>query len=384
MATTNKDKEPTAKDFAVKVVKSKVLTWALGLIGASAIPLLLALLLVVAVFAALAASSSTNTGGTPSSLAQELIPPEMLALYQSDSVKSQCPGLSWTIVAAIIHLESNDGRNKAVSSAGARGPSQFLPTTWDSQGRLVVDVGMPYGKIPDGAGYGLDGDGDGLADIENPYDSVPATARLLCANGGGEESTLPNAIYSYNRAWWYVYGGTSDSGTPFEGVIPLAARLGSTFLTDGGLAGSGKRVTYDGRPNWLEAVPSTNYVCDYRIVADVQRLIQMGLTVTACYALSGHATDGEHPLGLAIDAVPVDGNWDRTLAVAEAVGWRPSCASSGCASQMPSPFRFVGYNGYPGHGDPWNCLCGNDAHIHLSWMHAPSFPGIPAAWVEVM
>jgi hypothetical protein len=30
--------------------------------------------------------------------------------------------------------------------------------------------------------------------------------------------------------------------------------------------------------------------------------------VTACLAATGHALDGEHPLGLAIDVVPTDGD----------------------------------------------------------------------------
>jgi hypothetical protein len=34
------------------------------------------------------------------------------------------------------------------------------------------------------------------------------------------------------------------------------------------------------------------------------------------------------------------------------------------------PFRFVGYNGYPGHGDPAHCDC--NAHLHLSWLTSAS------------
>jgi hypothetical protein len=113
-----------------------------------------------------------------------------------------------------------------------------MPATWDNQARLVVDVGKPYGKIPEGRGYGLDGDGDGKADIMNPYDSVPAAARYLCANGAGDPNKLPDAIFAYNHAWWYVYGGLDDHGHPFEGVIPLANRLADiTSLLQGGGSG---------------------------------------------------------------------------------------------------------------------------------------------------
>jgi hypothetical protein len=35
---------------------------------------------------------------------------------------------------------------------------------------------------------------------------------------------------------------------------------------------------------------------------------------------SGHAADGEHPLGFAIDVVPADGDWRRTMAAARCFG----------------------------------------------------------------
>lgn len=97
----------------------------------------------------------------------------------------QCPGLSWTVLAAIGQIESGHGRNLGPSSAGALGPMQFMPATWRR--------------------YGVDGDGDGQASIMNPFDAVPAAARYLCAHGAGDEpGSLRQAVYAYNHAWWYV------------------------------------------------------------------------------------------------------------------------------------------------------------------------------------
>jgi hypothetical protein len=135
--------------------------------------------------------------------------------------------------------------------------------------------------------------------------------------------------------------------------------------------------------------------CDARIVGDVVYLARrFGLLITACYSASGHEATGEHPLGAAIDAGPRDGDWSRTARLARAIGWRPSCAASGVAPACAHPpFRFVGYNGYPSHGDPLHCVpCSGGPHIHLSWLTSASQgepenrarSGYePASWIEV-
>jgi hypothetical protein len=113
-------------------------------------------------------------------------------LYQLSA--RYCPGLSWTVLAAIGQVESGHGRNVGPSSAGALGPMQFLPSTW--------------------AWAGVDGDGDGRADIMSPYDAVPAAALYLCRSGAGHGGrSLYAALYSYNHADWYV-----------RQVLALAAR----------------------------------------------------------------------------------------------------------------------------------------------------------------
>jgi Transglycosylase SLT domain len=113
------------------------------------------------------------------------VPTNYIQLFKA-SAADYCPGLSWTVLAAIGQIESNDGQNMGPSSAGALGPMQFLPATW--------------------AAWGIDGFGQtGPPNVMNPYDAVPAAARLLCADGaaaGGQ--SLYNAIFDYNHADWYV------------------------------------------------------------------------------------------------------------------------------------------------------------------------------------
>jgi hypothetical protein len=112
-------------------------------------------------------------------------PTNYLDLFK-ESAATYCPGLSWTVLAAIGQIESADGQNVGPSTAGALGPMQFLPSTW--------------------ATWGITGFGDtGEPNIMNPFDAVPSAARLLCANGATTgEAGLRAAIFDYNHATWYV------------------------------------------------------------------------------------------------------------------------------------------------------------------------------------
>ncbi len=95
-----------------------------------------------------------------------------------------CPGLSPAVLVAIGSIESGLGLHAGISSAGALGPMQFLPSTW--------------------AAYGADGDNDGVRDLMNPVDAVHGAARLLCANGGADPDRLPSALWNYNHSDDYV------------------------------------------------------------------------------------------------------------------------------------------------------------------------------------
>jgi hypothetical protein len=135
-----------------------------------------------------------GTGSTGSGL-----PTTYLQLFR-ESAARYCPGLPWTVLAAIGQIESADGTNVGPSSAGALGPMQFLPSTW--------------------AIWGTDGFGQtGPPDVMNPYDAVPAAARLLCADGAARGgAALSAAIFDYNHADWYV-----------REVLQLAAAYAAEF-----------------------------------------------------------------------------------------------------------------------------------------------------------
>jgi hypothetical protein len=107
------------------------------------------------------------------------IPPFLLPIYQSCGTEY---GIPWQVLAGINKIETAFGTNLNVSSAGAEGWMQFIPSTW--------------------AGYGVDANDDGRKDPYNPVDAICAAARYLRAAGGDHD--LRQAIFAYNHADWYV------------------------------------------------------------------------------------------------------------------------------------------------------------------------------------
>jgi murein DD-endopeptidase MepM/ murein hydrolase activator NlpD len=107
------------------------------------------------------------------------IPPFLLPIYQACGAEYDIP---WQVLASINKIETAFGTNLNVSSAGAMGWMQFLPSSWEA--------------------YGVDANGDGRKDPYNPVDAICAAARYLKAAGGRED--LYNAIFAYNHADWYV------------------------------------------------------------------------------------------------------------------------------------------------------------------------------------
>jgi membrane-bound lytic murein transglycosylase B len=85
-------------------------------------------------------------------------------------------GVPWSYLAAIHLVETRMGRIRGTSTAGARGPMQFLPSTW----RL----------------YGAGGD------INDPRDAILAAARLLRDNGAAGD--MAGALWHYNPSRLYV------------------------------------------------------------------------------------------------------------------------------------------------------------------------------------
>src|SRR4051794_8037901 len=122
---------------------------------------------------------STATGVPNFIIRKFRVPPFLLSIYQAAGIEY---GVRWEVLAAINEIETDYGRNLNVSSAGALGWMQFMPSTWKM--------------------YGVDANKDGRKDPYNPVDAIFAAARYLKAAGYSQD--VRRSIYAYNHADWYV------------------------------------------------------------------------------------------------------------------------------------------------------------------------------------
>lgn len=130
---------------------------------------------------------------------------ELVGYYQAAAAAT---GVDWNYLAAINMVETDFGRINGVSTAGAQGPMQFLPSTF--------------------AAYSEGGD------IHSAHDSIMAAGRMLAANGfaGNHDS----AIYSYNHSSNYV-GAVKDYAAAIAAdpaVLPGYHRWDVYYLTTSG------------------------------------------------------------------------------------------------------------------------------------------------------
>jgi hypothetical protein len=181
--------------------------------------------------AAAAACTPAGTTQPEPSAAANSIPANYLALFRQAGRQY---GIPWTVLAGIGKVESDDGANDGPSSAGALGPMQFLPSTWQ-----------------------IYGDG---GDIMNPAAAIPAAARLLLANGA--PASIPAALFAYNHspdyvtdvlAWArtyaagdYTISGGQQAGCSLAAAAPAPSKIAAQII---------------GYPPWHRSASPTSGVC---------------------------------------------------------------------------------------------------------------------------
>jgi len=140
-------------------------------------------------------------------------PEQLLPLYKAAG--EAAGGVGWQYLAAIHLVETRMGRIKGDSSAGAQGPMQFIPTTWDIYGRG--------------------------GDITSNRDAIYAAARLLRATGA--PSDMARALRAYNNSARYVRAVTAYARQieaderAYLGYHAWQVYYGARLLTEGTVIG---------------------------------------------------------------------------------------------------------------------------------------------------
>lgn len=111
------------------------------------------------------------------------------------------PALDGTLPGNEIVVASTTGSQPTY--ARAMGPMQFLPGTW--------------------ARYAADGDGDGISDPQNLYDSTLAAAQYLCSGALNlrEPSQVMTAVLRYNNSLPYARNVLGWAAGYATGVFPV-------------------------------------------------------------------------------------------------------------------------------------------------------------------
>ncbi|MER7877740.1 NlpC/P60 family protein [Streptomyces solisilvae] len=155
-----------------------------------------AILLIIALAVAGASSALSVFGGSggsqPNRTALTDIPPDYLALYQQAA--TTCPGLDWSVPAAIGKVETDHGRStlpgvrSGSNDKGAEGPMQFLRPTFNA---VTAKHPIPRRETQAPSPY-------------NPRDAIYTAVAYLCDSGARDRHNLHDAILAYNPAEWYV------------------------------------------------------------------------------------------------------------------------------------------------------------------------------------
>lgn len=212
---------------------------------------------------------------TPSQAALADIPTDYLPLYIEAA--TACPGLHWTVLAAIGKIESDHGRSTLPGVAPgtenpyhAAGPMQIIPSTWD--GILARHQIPPGGASPPSRW--------------NAHDAIHAASRLLCDNNASRD--LRGAIFAYNHATWYVNQVLAQSAQ--YRTLPAPNSPGQIRLD-----WPPEQATIPDPTSGGHITPRT-----YTLLRDLQANGMTGLGI-GCFAHRPANPDSDHPKGRACD-----------------------------------------------------------------------------------
>lgn len=169
------------------------------------------LLIPIIVLAIYYAVNNGETTYNLSSLGKEEVPPEYIPIYKAAEEEY---GVPWYLLAAHHRVETKFSTMKTlVSPVGAEGHMQFMPCTFVGWSHPSCS-GLGKGNIPQNqktdpdviekyGGYGVDANGDGIADPFQIEDAVYSAANYLERNGAAD-GKIEQAVFAYNHSDKYV------------------------------------------------------------------------------------------------------------------------------------------------------------------------------------
>lgn len=139
------------------------------------------------------------------------IPVEYIPIYMEAGEQYNVP---WTLLAAHHRIETRfSTMRKLVSPAGAEGHLQFMPCTfvgWEhptcsglGEGNISEKDKTDPAVIAKYGGYGVDANGDGVADPFDIEDAIYSAANFLSI-AGASKGNIEKAIFQYNHSDKYV------------------------------------------------------------------------------------------------------------------------------------------------------------------------------------
>jgi transglycosylase-like protein with SLT domain len=302
----------------------------------------------------LGSSPGCDLGESVGGLKRE-VPQRLVPIYEEAAARFKLGDKGPSVLASINFVETDFGANVASSSAGAIGWMQFMPATWGQ--------------------WGVDANGDGVKDPNDPEDAIFAAASYL--RGSGAPGNWRDAIFAYNHADWYVskvlrYARRFASGTPVETGASCAAAAVAPNEAVAQMLAEAERLSLQR--------PHTQYVWGgshgesptpangpFDCSSAVSHLLQVGGFQNPTMATPQLATWGEPGPGrwITIWVKPYDDHG----AAHTFIEFMPGIA--------PAPHRFWGTSGFvaPGHGPGWIAQATFSAE-YLSYFDQRHPPGL--------
>lgn len=237
---------------------------------------LVGLMLIPVLVGGAAGGSGSSLSVDPSAL--EDIPEDYARLYVEAAAHF---GFEWELLAAVGKVECDHGRGDCYrpNGAGAMGPMQFMPDTWQA---YRTSSGLPP------------------YDVYDKQDAIFAAAAKLWADGIKRDPR--RAYYSYNHSWQYV-----------DEVASWAIRYG-WFSTDSRslelavLTHPNIELRQEARADVEAGLVDVRVVAALLALAAEHRLSAVGPFVTghAIY-VKGTTRVSNHAVGRAVDIPIIDG-----------------------------------------------------------------------------